>query len=235
MMFQRRDKKKTEKMYAYESATGHIEQSLRILEHQVEIKTNEQNKIRVAKIDLINYYMKLIRLEMGTGARTLFLRSGEGIKYDVMPKHYLDKQGNKKGYDYYQNGRNIKRLPLNLETIIVPAKINKVVSSYLYFRNKTWEYDPLNHFGTYYEELGLLIISQGLHSSSTFVNLQKEAYIDAHGISIKPLLNDIYTDGEWWRGTEDKAIEKVKDVRMAILFYLAKLKQNIQEGENYDK
>jgi len=122
---------------------------------------------------------------------------------------------------------------------VVPFAGNTVVSS-IYdwvkishsaydIRNKGFHADWNYFSGVYYPELHLIGINNGLHHSCAAATFQENGEIELNVYSLKRLFPLVTTDGEFWYRREVPGTTlPVLDVRMAILFELARIKDNLE-------
>lgn len=184
------------------------------------------------QIDVIEYFMSLIRKELSSCARARFLLGGESGESAVdccepLPECYYSRTWERNWLCTEKEELICKKL--NTETYIVPWKNQRVVKNFFCLRGEKWKFVKSNHRAWYYEELGLLYMYNGLHSSSTFVNLEKEAEVLAYHVSLKDVFPCLRTDGAFWEHVFVGREEEVEDVRFAVLYEFARKKAELLE------
>lgn len=93
-----------------------------------------------------------------------------------------------------------------------------------------------NYTGQYYPELDMIFISNGLHHSCVAAQLNEVGEIRVDVCLLSPCFHRITTDGKYWYDKELPDWKSdVHDVRMAILFELAKKKHDVMQVQNVAK
>ena len=89
-----------------------------------------------------------------------------------------------------------------------------------------------NYFsGAYYPELHLIVMENGLHHSCAAATFQADGGIKLDVYSLKRLFPLVTTDGEFWYMKDNpRATCPVLDVRMAIRFELARMKDDLEKA-----
>ncbi|GEM_PF-6360141 len=123
----------------------------------------------------------------------------------------------------------------------VPLAGNTVVSSiWAWDRTSRAAYDiknqgfhsDWNYFsGAYYPELHLIVMENGLHHSCAAATYQADGEIKLEVYSLKRFFPLVTTDGEFWYMKDNPRMTcPVLDVRMAILFELARIKDDLEKA-----
>lgn len=90
----------------------------------------------------------------------------------------------------------------------------------------------MNYYsGTYYPELRLLVIGEGLHHS-TKANLLDCGSTKAYVARLEDIFETVYTDGRQWY-TEGKAPVPAKDFRVAAMYTLAQERAKLIDSPGY--
>ncbi|MDN0033738.1 hypothetical protein QVN85_12580 [Oscillibacter valericigenes] len=135
--------------------------------------------------------------------------------------------------------------PFWLEDIpkeIVPFSGNTVISSiWAWDRISRAAYDirhegfhaDWNYFsGAYYPELHLIVMDNGLHHSCAAATFQENGEIKLDVYSLQRLFPLVKTDGKFWYSKDRPDMtQPVLDVRMAILFELARMKYDLENAK----
>lgn len=88
-----------------------------------------------------------------------------------------------------------------------------------------------NYFsGAYYPELHMIVMDNGLHHSCAAAAFQEDGEIKLDVYSLKRFFPLVTTDGEfWYMKDHPRMTNPVLDIRMAILFELARMKDELEE------
>ncbi|WP_394899152.1 DUF6710 family protein [Clostridium paraputrificum] len=113
--------------------------------------------------------------------------------------------------------------------ILVPYNIDRKKNSIINLSKLDFEYDSINHIGIYYTFVDICYVYNGIHSTSSGIELKKEGNISVKDVvKIEELFDYVYTDGEKWYDINlGEEIDIVIDCRLAILYEVAKIKYEI--------
>lgn len=106
----------------------------------------------------------------------------------------------------------------------------KVSHSAYDIRHEGFHADWNNFSGAYYPELHLIVMGNGLHHSCAAAAFQEDGEIKLDVYSLKRLFPLVTTDGEFWYMKDHPRMTKpVLDIRMSILFELARMKDDLEK------
>lgn len=92
--------------------------------------------------------------------------------------------------------------------------------------------DMDNYSGSYFPEMGLIVVENGLHHSAAAAQHRLEGEYKLQIFPLSALVEVAYTDGAYWYHKQDPEHTcPVSDVRTAILFELAKLKADLTSNQ----
>lgn len=162
------------------------------------------------------------------------------IKYDLLTRHIYDVKINRRAEilpRVYYDEKGVKR---NLEPVdnrevslgddmvlTIPWCKTKRIETLTLINKKDFIFDKGNHWGYYYSYLDFCFVYNGIHSVSAGDYFQK-GFIVVPEIDVSKIFPHIYTDGEFWFNTHtNEKLSLVWDFRIAILYEIAKLKENL--------
>ncbi|MDU2900488.1 MAG: DUF6710 family protein [Clostridium sp.] len=187
---------------------------------------NDDNKLL-----LIDYVMETIKKDLQYSMLTEIMYKPKWGAIDIsrntfLPDNYFDEFGKRKKCIYSEE----RSVDLLKDTIIlVPYNIDRKKNSIINLSKLDFEYDSINHMGIYYTFIDICYVYNGIHSTSSGIELKKEGNIRVKDVvKIEELFDYVYTDGEKWYDTNlGEEIDIVIDCRLAILYEVAKIKYEI--------
>ncbi len=190
------------------------------------------------KIEMIDYFITMIKKELSIVSRNKVLYK----PFLTTPNVFnLFPSTKKLKLDYFDK-IGIGTFHATNETIVFPWSFIRLCDNFLNLKNKMFEIKKSDSQGCYIQELDLLFITKGNHSFTTFINLEQANLIlkNVDCYSIKKLFDIVETNSEYWINVDTKKkIQKVKDARIALLFFLAKkritLFQQIESNRKIQK
>lgn len=195
----------------YDKITANIKRGLRLAKSEEE------------KQELIDFYMKLFRTEIAASSRINCFRSNWPYTIEaLLPEKHCVK-GKKRKIEYEPLCKEV--FPITNETVIFTWKAVRLAFLFLDLRGKKWVEGPERE-SVCYKELNLLEVENGRHSATVYGTCTDNVSVTAYVVSVLPLLEEIDTDGiHWFHGT--KKVDIVRDVRIAVLWELARMKYGI--------
>lgn len=155
--------------------------------------------------------------------------------YDVLfPETVYPAKGLPISVELDEADRVLKKI--NEETLIVPWDRRRFMRSYERLKHESWQFDPYNHEGIFYEEMELVLIYNGRHSVMSGVLLNNIDEVPVFKISLEEIFPHLQTNGTYWQHGEHLVegrkrvvkTERVIDYRMALLYQLAKWKWELR-------
>lgn len=201
------------KKYENQNYESYVEIN-RILEKmQINNQKNED------KMKLLEYFMRMIKRELSIVYRNKVLY------YPFLPAINIFQffPSTKKVEVEYFEFKGIDSFQVNDETVVFPWSLNRLCMNYLNLKNKLFQIEQIDSHGVYLQELDLLFITKGNHSFTTFMNEERPNLIvkNIECYSIKKMFDLFETNGIYWIDKRTKKkIQKVKEGRIALLFFL---------------
>lgn len=180
-----------------------------------------------SKKTLIDYLIDIIGndIRYDCFANIIYGKEDNGF-LELFPRKYLDGYGNEKEV------RVSDQAEVDFKEVCVmsiPWKHKRIPKNLAGLLGKEFCYDENNHFGTYYPEINICYVENGIHSVAIGVQ-NNQGKIMADLFSLEPLFGRIYTDGASWYSTyKDIRLGDLEDFRLGVLFELAQMKHKIAE------
>ncbi|HDX9705977.1 DUF6710 family protein [Bacillus sp. SIMBA_074] len=192
----------------------------------------EEESESLQKNIILDYMMDVIREDLKTSVMTtIFYREEHFKDYDrrmFFPMSYYNENGEELKIYGISNKESIN---INLKdecVIAIPwnrKRMKKAVKE-IYIRD--FVFDPYNHESTYYTPINVCHIECGNHSIAAGIGYAK-GRITSKKVDISEAFPHLFSDGAYWYNVHTKRkLYPVFDFRIAILFELAKLKNNIE-------
>lgn len=198
------------------------------LEWANEIVENEDKENTLV---LLDYIMEMVRNDLKYSLLTEIIYSKRFDVLDITRKMFIPQiYTNQNGVNISVISKEVKEINLIKDTIIsVPYRRERKQSAIVYLRNNKFKYMEDNHMGNYYELVDVTYIYNGIHSISGGVELKKDGSIIVKDVvKVSELFEHIHTDGiNWIKSHNNEIVDCVADYRIAILYEVARLKNNI--------
>ena len=182
----------------------------------------KQNRFRPDAIPLLDFLISTVREDMRTSAVSDLLYSAGRRPRDwravLFPFHGC-----------FQNVQKMD-IPFAGNTVISSIYDWKKISHASYDIQHDGFHSDWNYFsGGYYPELHLIAMDNGLHHSCAAAAFHAEGTVKLEVYPLKQIFPIVTTDGVVWNinGEYGPVSRSVVDVRMAILFELARMKEDL--------
>lgn len=189
-------------------------------------KANESIALTIwDQIEIIEYYMQLIKNDLATSAKIQTLYTNILEVYSVQYYDMLFPN------DYVKVQDNTEKFMLGSDTYVSMwdlSRFNRVVSK---IKKNNFKEDKNNHWSYYYKELDWLHVYNGKHSA-TLGSLHDNSYVTAEIVSISSMFGKVFTNGGQWyitnNGSDMYLEDPVIDFRVALLFELSYRKYQLE-------
>ena len=182
----------------------------------------KQNRFRPDATPLLDFLISTVREDMRTSAVSDLLYSAECNSRDwrdvLFPFHGC-----------FQNVQKMD-IPFAGNTVISSIYDWGKISRASYDIQHDGFHSDWNYFsGGYYPELHLIAMDNGLHHSCAAAAFHAEGTVKLEVYPLKQIFPIVSTDGVFWNinGEYGPVSRSVVDVRMAILFELARMKEDL--------
>ena len=182
----------------------------------------KQDRSRPDAIPLLDFLISTVREDMRTSTVSDLLYSAGRRSRDwreaLFPFH-----------DCFQNVQEMD-IPFAGNTVISSIYDWEKISRASYDIQHNGFHSDLNYFsGGYYPELHLIAMENGLHHSCAAAAFHAEGTVKLEVYPLKQIFPIVTTDGVFWNinGEYGPVSRSVVDVRMAILFELARMKEDL--------
>lgn len=160
---------------------------------------------RMKMVEVYDFAIKAIGTELAISPTTKYLLHGTRIDRDIIPytKPYREKA-------VAIEGNAVWSFPYNQY---------KLKSAIYDIKNKGFINLQHNCTGVYYEELGLIHITNGFHHAAAAF-FEKTGEVELEVIRLSDYFDSLTTDGAFWICSEGKT--RCEDYRLAVLYELAR-------------
>lgn len=190
-----------------------------------------EDKENSEKEDLLNYYMTVIRQDIQSDYLTAILYRNEYFDQTIMPlfpTFYYDEVGNMR-HALCETYQQIDLASNDFTVITFPWRQDSLVDAILGIFKKKFEFDQHDHDAIYYKGLGVVCVKSGKHSISAAL-VKREGQISTNVYDICELYPHVKVDKEgrkWINLHNEEVLTEVRDFRLALLYELSKLRQEI--------
>lgn len=190
-------------------------------------KALEEYKDKYDKIELLDYLMKTIRVDIQYDylSKIIYQKKPNSLA-NIIPSYYIN-ESNQKSYIYSGNLIDIK---LNDKVVLTfPWEQSRIFRILPVVKKKGFKYMPLNHYSQYYTQLDICYVTNGNHSIMAGIHYS-DGVIQSEIFDVALLYDHLNTDGVSWLSTHSNCIlSAVKDFRIAILYEISRIKYNLLE------
>lgn len=215
--------KKFKNQYALNFQKAQISNEIKHLTETVQSFTNGKDKSE--QIVIFDYIIKSLIDDACTSKIVEpLIKPTEGVLDEPLPLFYYDENGNSKSI--YTS----KKISVDLTTANIyvrPWSIDKTLDSLLNLSDKRFVYKSNNHFSYYYTDINLCYVHNGNHSINAGRYYKKGTILsdEADTALLYPHIN---TDGVYWYNAHtNQIIDGVSDFRIAAVFLVAKMKNEL--------
>lgn len=179
---------------------------------------------RRARIELLDFLIEAVKEDLGSSAAAEVIYTPLGKKTrDWRQALYFARRAGA------ACAETVRISSAGNKVIISPYDQDKVFFAIRSILDYGFRADYGTYDGAFYPELKLIAVSNGLHHAWVAAQLRQEGEYKVDVYKLEDMFPTIYTDGEFWYNRERPDLkEPVLDVRMAILYELARMRREAQ-------
>ena len=188
------------------------------------------------KLAVIDYFMSAIKMDIQSDLLTSVFYLNNALEIDCntgIPLYYFDENGNKHLAEDLEAGNVCIDLSKD-NVFVIPWRHESIINSVYGILKYGYQSEESYVIAFYFTEIDFTVINKGRHHAAAAI-VQKEGFIRAKSVDIKPLFPHVYTDGrEWFDTHTKKSISKLCDFRFGLLFEAAKIRNELLNGKSID-
>ena len=188
-----------------------------------ELNQSNEEDIKNKKIIILESFVKIIKKDLQHSYLANFIYDkdkafNKTLKNNVLPLKYKNSNGE------IVKVKRLENIEIDLKTVCVVSRAWKINSWYETLIRKEKFKKSNNHQGIYFKNIDIISIENGFHGCTDAWFNRDEALMVANCYDDTEILKNIYSDGfNWYNNYDDSFIEPVKDYRIAVIFYLIKM------------
>ncbi len=185
-------------------------------------------------INILNYFIRMIKSDIEFELRTKIIYEGPIIKHDLprfdpcMRFSYFDEFGN--CHATHDNCTQNKRVDFSEENeiFLFPWHYKRMNRAVCMAQKLNFKFDEYNHYSYFYKPFNFIYLYNGNHSISAFSELKK-GYLITKEVDFTTVFPHVKTDGAHWLSVHtEQVLSEIQDFRIAILFELCKTKMKLE-------
>jgi hypothetical protein len=187
------------------------------------------------QIVLLEFMLNVVRADLKVDILSTIFYSEENFERVIgfpFPNEYYDEMGTE--LKLHPKGETAIKTSVDLanECVLVLSWDRKsmkhgILNVYKY----GFTFDKRDHIAEYYSYVNICYVYNGNHSIASGI-VQKKGVLQANKYDVSKLFEHVHTDGVFWYNSHNnQKLGNVFDFRVSIIYEIAKLKHQIEQGE----